>query len=196
MNELNLYCSGRYALIDTFYRHIWLTVDDENAAHQIKKIFWGKVPTIVFDLTQFENYSDGLIDTDVCLDWLIEPAEYSSPLMAPSLTNPVYNDTQTTYSSSMLLNTPNKCPLPRSRQKDLQQEMILYFKFFPLLSIKLEHNISDTEKLFISRIDKIFQTELNISDIKEQIFQFGIDNYAQMPRLAYYILEFYDWKHE
>ena len=84
-DQMHFYSTGRYGLIDSFYRHVWLNLPDESMAHRIRKVFWSKSTMIVFDLTCFDNYSDTTVDSDVSLDWKIQlenrlPMDITTPI--------------------------------------------------------------------------------------------------------------------
>ena len=186
----NLYCTGKYGLVDPYYRHVWLNIQEENIAHCIREIFWAKCPMIVFDLSQFNNYTITTIDSDVSLDWKIGPADYSSPLLSASLSNPTFKNTQTQYSCTILLNEPNHSRLPIERQKELQYQLMLYY--YIIRMIYKDHNSFDAivndNKEWFDEFNKIFQTEICNNSFKEQLYQFAIK--FSNTRYSFIILEF------
>lgn len=170
MNDA-LYFNGRYGIVDPFYRHIWLNTYDEELAHKIRKVFQSKVSTVVFDLTQFKNYSDTAIDSDVCLDWKISPSPYSSPLVGGNHGNPDFEKTQTTHTSDFLVNEPNHSHLPITLQKDLQKQMMIYHRLYSRISpFKI---FSRIDKNLLTDVDKIFQENLQVTDIKKTLYHFA-----------------------
>lgn len=181
-----LYCSGQYALVDPYYRHVWLNIRNEAIAHCIREIFWSKIPLIVFDLSQFDNYIETLIDNSVSLDWKIGP-DYAYSVATASLLNPTLSKTQISYSSTKLINEPNHSPLPVELQKNLQYQLMLcQFMMEPIINLK----DSDIKK----SLSIIFQKELSTDNIIEAIYQLAIkfDNLSW----SRWALEFLDRKYE
>jgi hypothetical protein len=172
--EKVLYCTGRYGVVDHFRRQIWVNVYHEDLAHAIRKVFWAKVPTTVFDLSQFRNYSDSTVDSTVSLDWKIPLAPYSSFMITPTLHNDSFEDTQTTYHSDLLINEPSHSRIPRDRQLDLQQQMIMYFNIMVQArpfqeSITLpDHRVKYHE--ILDQVNQIFKTELSTQVIREKLY--------------------------
>ena len=134
-----LYFTGNYALVDTCYRHIWINIREENVAHYIRTVFRAKAHTAVFDLSQFDNYTDNTVDSECSLNWKISPNDYSSPLLSVSITNQSFNQTQTQHLHNKLINEENHCPIPMEKQLDLQYQMLLYKKFIGLVAVSYTH---------------------------------------------------------
>ena len=193
----NLYCTGKYGLVDPYYRHIWLNVQNENIAHCIRETFWAKAPMIVFDLSQFDNYADNTVDSDVSLNWKIFPTDYNSPLLKASLSNTTFKKTQTQYSCTTLLNETNHSPLAIEKQKDLQYQLMLYNQVITNIVYVNSDSFDvmvNSNKEWFDKLNKIFQTKLYSAIIEEQVYQFAIkfDNL----RWSFIILELLDRRYE
>lgn len=198
MNDV-LYSKGLYAIVDSFYQHIWLTVDDEKVAHYIRKTFQGKAQTWVFDLDTFENYTPTLIDSNNSLDWRVTIPEYDSPYAFANLMNNKFDITQIKQSENILEFALNKCPLPTKRQKDLQDQMILYSIFLKKLIVSYgQHRIKviETDSTFFIEFNKIFQTELDTDTIKENVYQLAINSFNTNCLSSFIILSLLDRRYE
>lgn len=173
--DKTLYCTGRYAVVDSFYRHIWINVYHEDLAHAIRRVFWSKAPTSVFDLTQFVNYSDDTVDSTVSLDWKIPEGGNRSHMIHPSQHNPKFAITHTTHTSDLLINEPNHSPAPPSLRLELQQQMILYFNIL-VRTLEFQASLRDQDhrKRFdamLAQMDAVFQKEQSMADIRSGLYQ-------------------------
>ena len=174
-DHIHFYSTGRYGLIDSFYRHVWLNLTDESLAHRIRKVFWSKSTMIVFDLTCFDNYSDTTVDSDVSLDWKIQTDNHNSMLIGAAVNKIIFDQTQVQYSSTKLVNETNHCPVPLARQKELQLQMMLYIHIFNMLThIHLSHKTNLAQRTLLDKIDEIFQSEIHIAGIKEKLFNHAV----------------------
>lgn len=161
---------GRFALVDAHFRNIWLVLDNQEHAHAIRNVFRGKLSLLVCDLSVFENFESvgHGITSYTCLDWQLPTTDHTL-LITPSMSNPIFDQTQTCYHSpdrASLINEPAKCLLDQDRQRELQDQLLLYNRILEL------NDIFDTKSVeFIDQIDKIFLVEIKISDIIEQLHQ-------------------------
>jgi hypothetical protein len=187
-----LFSSGRYALIDLYYKNVWINVDNENIAHEIRQVFWPKAVTVVFDITCFSNYTETLIDSDVALNWSIEACtDLLSPLTAISLVNPALAQTQKTYTSELLINHANNTLLSKTRQKDLQNQMLFYVWF--LKQIKWNGSEYDeTDKKLFLLVRQIVQTEIHLESIKKELIKLAGGSITGSQCLATTILRCFD----
>jgi hypothetical protein len=161
---------GRFALVDAHFRNIWLVLDNQTHAHAIRNVFRGKLALLVCDLSVFENFESVAhrITSHTCLDWQLPTTDHTL-LITPSMSNPIFDQTQTCYHSpdrASLINEPAKCLLDLTRQLELQDQLLLYNRILEL------NDIFDTKSVeFIDQINKIFLVEIKISDIIEQLHQ-------------------------
>ena len=194
----SLHSNGKYAIVDSFYQHIWMLVDDEKIAHYIRKTFQGKVQTWIFDLTTFENYTPTLIDSNNSLGWKISIPDYDTPYAFANLMDNKFDVTQTKKLANVLESTTNKCPLSLERQKDLQDQMILY----SVLLKKLIGNygpirqVTDIDSQFLIDFNKIFQTEIDTNIIKENVYQLAINSFNTNCLSVFIILSFLGRRYE
>jgi len=154
---------GRFALVDTHFRNIWLVLDNQEHAHTIRNVFRGKLSLLVCDLEVFENFQDhrDQITSHTCSFWQL-PTTSNTILITPSMANPIFGQTQTKYHSLECPNLVNKtasCLLDQNRQLELQDQLLLY------------HRILEE---FIDQVNKIFSIEIHISDIVDQLYQLTI----------------------
>jgi hypothetical protein len=198
--EKVLYCTGRYGVVDAFRRQIWVNIYHEDLAHAIRKTFWAKVPTTVFDLAQFQNYSDTTVDSDVSLDWKIPMAPYSSFMITPTLHCNNFEDTQTTYHSDLLINEPSHSRIPRDRQQDLQQQMILYFNILDqALRFQDAITLPDHHARYhaiLDQFNQIFKTELTLQVIQQKLYDFANCSDRNTYELPWIILKELDCLYE
>jgi hypothetical protein len=168
--NIDLYSTGQYGVVDLYYRNVWINTYSEKIAHEVRRTFWSKASTMVLDLTCFVNYTETLVDSDVALDWKIQHADLLSPVTTISLSNRELEKTQTTYMPNTIVNESNTTMLEKSRQLDLQQQMLFYV--FLLKKIHWDNTeYNKDEQQFIDQIRQIVQTELSLSSIKEKIIK-------------------------
>lgn len=169
---IKTYTTGRYGLIDVFYRHIWINHWSEGMAHFVSRAFWSKASTVVYDLSWFENYSDQSIDYNVCLDWKIPVCQdWRTPVVRLSFKNQKLFNTQTTYESRHLINEPNGCNLDPSQLRELQSQMLLLFSVLECLYYP---HIKEPDLL--DELVQIFATEIRTKDIYDRLYDMASTN--------------------
>jgi hypothetical protein len=184
------YSTGRYGVVDVFYRNIWMNHEDESIAHSVRKAFESKAGLAVYDLSIFDNFSEDppSIDSDCCLEWQID-IESNSSVTKISKVAGVLDKTQTHHSVNILVNLPATSLLSLDRQKELQKQMMLYAHILKETDL---HRLLDKKKIkelqdrllldptvdytqlqfdFYQKLDKIFAKELFINDINYQLRQ-------------------------
>lgn len=161
---------GRFALVDAHFRNIWLNLDDQDRAHAIRNVFRGKLSSLVCDLSVFKNFEEvqHKITSHTCLDWQLPPTNNTS-LITPTLSNPVFDQTQTLYClpDANLINEPAKSLLSQNRQLELQDQMLLYNRILELSDMFDSTSAESVE--FIDQINKIFSVEIHFANIVEQM---------------------------
>jgi len=191
--EKVLYCTGRYGVVDAFRRQIWVNVYHEGLAHAIRKLFWAKVPTTVFDLSQFKNYSDSTVDSECSLNWKIPQAPFSSYMLAPSVHNNDFSETQTTYHSNLLVNEPSHSRIPMELQQDLQQQMILYFNIM-IQALPFQESMTHPDHCekfnrILDQLNQIFRTELSVAVIRKKLYDLANSSDRNTYELPWIILK-------
>ena len=167
------YHTGTYGLIDVAHRGIWINIHDEQVAHQIKKVFNSKLTLLVVDLSTFVNYSDSLIDSEVCLNWTVPHTE-NLILSTHSLNyNNFFTKVQSDYNlTDPLINEPPRLLLSKDCMLELQDQIFLYIILAQICNRYLKSKGVDHSTYlenFIKEHDQIFLTELTISDIEKQL---------------------------
>ena len=166
------YSTGRYGLVDTFYRNIWLNVNNEELAHRIKKTFVSKLRLSVFDLTIFSNYAEQTIDSECCLHWCL-PVSISGQLSTVQhFISPTVNCTQTTYPESQLVEEELEGLYTNQQRLELQNQLLFYKKIIECLP---------SNSILLSAINKVFLVELDTGRIENQLHQIGINNLSLAP---------------
>jgi hypothetical protein len=194
-----LFSNGKFAVVDLFYRHVWVNTDDEDIAHQVRKVFWAKASCAVFDLSWFDDYTENLIDSEVSLFWKIESDHLLSPLTSIHVSYSFDNvATNYTYSSKKLINQPNSSTLSPGRQIELQQQMLLYMEILKVthLHCKSHHENITLSKDFFFEINKIFQTELELDTIKAMLLNLAVDKLDTLVTDSACILRLLDKQYE
>lgn len=170
----------KYGLMDSFYRYLWVIVSDEQNAHYIKKTFWAKTQMAVFDLTQFTNYSTENISNFNSFNYSLDYTSYESALIYPTTTNKAFDITHNTYSSNnLIVQFTSKSPMPDDIRNDLKNQMIFYLECIERIQSKcgrFSENLNKDFDDFFNDFTKIFQVELTLADIQEQVYQFAISN--------------------
>lgn len=171
VDKVRTYSTGRYGLVDLYYRHIWLNHWNEAIVHQVSRAFWTKATTVVFDLSWFDNYSDQDIDTDVCLNWKIPVCtDLESLILKLSLKNTVLFNTQTQYESKTLLNEPTACNLTPQQQLNLQQQMLLMVSVLESTHLCCDEYSTPQREVLLTDIGNIFLTEISLDEIHKQLY--------------------------
>lgn len=190
--EIKTYSTGRYGLVDVFYRHIWINHWSEPDLHFVSRAFWPKAATTVFDLKFFENFSESTVDTEVSLDWKIPVCQdWKSHLTRLSFKNVDLFATQTKYESSQLVNEPTACNLTHQRQRDLQNQMLLLLSVLDCISYRQKfyhpHPDEVAHQKLLHDLKQIFLTEIDNDLIHEKLYELasaGItgpdDSYAKI----------------
>jgi hypothetical protein len=202
MTKYKTYNCGRYALVDIFYKNIWLNISDENIAHQIRKTFLSKVGLVVYDLEFFKNWRETppTLDSDCCLNWKLS-ASTNERLVDQNLSNLTLSKTQRWHESDLLINQPAKTLLTVDRQLELQSQMILYKDL--LQKTNLHITIPNSDKLsqltdpvkqedlrkqLFEEIEIIFCTEIHMESLEEKLYEFVNRNIDEDPKTSITIL--------
>jgi hypothetical protein len=173
------YCCGPYALVDSYYRGIWLTVDDEELAHDMRTVFISKIPFLVFDLTSFANFdlAQNTVDSTVCFNWQLPPTS-DQYFISPNLYNSIFERTltQKDYTDQTnLINLPDNSPLSEAMRYDLQNQLFFYkelTQFFQWLAVRRQedgHKYRKDQQPFVDLVKGIFQVELTTQNIEQQL---------------------------
>lgn len=188
-SSIKTYSTGRYGLVDMFYRHIWINHWNEQDMHFVSRAFWPKATTIVFDLECFENFSESTVDTNVSLNWKIQVCQdWRSHLTRMSLKNVGLFSTQTEYESLQLINEPTACNLTYQRQRDLQNQMLLLLSVLDCIEYRKNFLHPDlVTQTLLDNLKQIFLTEIDTDLIHEKLYRLasaGIsgpnDSYAKI----------------
>jgi hypothetical protein len=163
------YSTGRYGLVDTSHRNIWLNVDSEQLAHNIKKTFVSKVRLSVFDLSIFSNYSDQMIDSECCLHWHLPLSVTGQLSTVQHFVSPVVECTQTHYPESQLVEELPGGLYTDQLRLELQNQLLFYKKIVDCLP---------ATSVLWPDIDKIFLVELTTTDIENRLHQLSVSNLA------------------
>ena len=185
MRKYYHYSTGRYALVDVYYRNIWLNLTDEMVAHEIRTAFLSKAGMIVYDLTYFKNWTESTVDSDCCLGWKI-PLTTNENATALTLSNRSMFETQKQHISDLLINEPAMSLLTCNRQIELQHQMMLYKKLLEetklLKDLPLEdswwradyHSDPNTlRKELLTELHNIFATEIHIEELEKELYQYA-----------------------
>ena len=192
MDQL-LYSTGRYGLVDIFYRKIWINTWCESVAHELRRVFRNHVCTIVIDLSRYENYKDDVVDSEVCLDWRIPRIPDSDPILSIYVKNHEHDRT-IEHLSGTLVNEKVETILDRDQQNQLQQIMLFYLHLRILI---MHHDDKDGRDLWYRRaIDYIFQTETDLDSVKQRLYKLATDNLEDFFVQGRQILEVLDRLYE
>ena len=187
------FSNGRYALVDVLYKNIWFNTHNKDLCYNIQRVFSSKIQTSVFDLTIFPEYSDALIDSLVCLNWQIIDVNTIPLNVALKINRSSPESYQTSILNSQLVNIPNEYPLSENRCKELQYQIYCYHhiieKFKGIQSTDIDVDI-------IASLNKIFQSEIHIHVIKNEIYQLAEQYLKTYPLLAGKLLAFLNKNYE
>jgi hypothetical protein len=71
-----------------------------------------------------------------------------------------------THQGGKLINIKPEYPLPVERQHDLQQQMLLYKAIMDWT----HKTLTPDDLMIVSKVEQIFQTEINLNDISQELF--------------------------
>jgi hypothetical protein len=185
MSKYYHYTTGRYALVDVYYRNIWINLHDEVIAHEIKSVFLPKTITVVYDLSTFHGWHDSLVDSECCLDWKLSPADKISASSA-SLNSLYLHSTQKLNNDIHLINEKTTDLLTNDRRLELQMQMLMYKRILEItkLHIPIPYNpdswfnndLVDPNILrheHYAEIYNIFSAEIHAEEIEKKLYQFA-----------------------
>lgn len=173
--------NGPYGLVDIAHRGIWINLGEEQLVHRIKQVFNSKITSVVVDLSTFVNYSENLIDSEVCLDWTV-PYTKKLLLSSHSLNYHDFKKTQSDYNLvDPLINTPPNILLSKDQQLELQDQIFFYIKL-SRFDTQFSEDLLATK--FIKMRDHIFLTEIAISDIEEKLYNLCDQYFSVAPMVA------------
>lgn len=187
MDTKNLYSTGRYGVVDVYYRRIWVNTWSETLAHDLRRTFMSHTLTAVVDLGCFGNYRDDIIDSNVCLDWKIPYMEHDDPAVYIWHSNLAHDETLSHLSGS-LINEPTITLLDQTQTTHLQ-EMMLFYLYFMNEFTKV--NIDDLDQ-HLRIVNDIFRTEIDLGRIKERIHEYAEKNFVKsfgFSRKTLFVLE-------
>jgi len=186
---VDFFSNGRYALVDAYYRNIWYNTYDHTIAHSIRQTFWPKIQMLVFDLETFPEFTETLVDSNVCFDWQI--INNNKCIMVGKLIkdSDYINKTYSYQDADVkLLNQPVvDHPLSLERRKDIQYQIYMYYH---LLGRLVYAKISVVDDEFISELNKIFQIEIHTEVIQNKLYQLAEKYLKISPLLSGVILYF------
>lgn len=173
------YCNGPYALVDSYYNGIWMTIQNESLAHNMRKIFVSKIPFLVFDLRSFDNFDadQNTVDSSVCFAWQV-PKTHNEHMVSPNLYDPVFEKTlvRSDYTDqTSLINQPDSSPLGETSRWDLQDQLFLYKNLWQLFHA--EHIVGwfesnkhqKDQKDFFELVQEHFKIELTTENIEKKL---------------------------
>jgi hypothetical protein len=200
MSEYRRYYSGKYALVDKKRRNIWLNLDNESLAHDICRVFVSKLSLFVFDLTIFNNYNDQLIDSECCLDWQIPPLDRVE-LVSSSVFEYDALPTVTHHPNPVLVNQPSDSLLEPNRQKELQEQIMLYIQLRGLadqdaLLPMQRYDPRPVLSNYLHMLDQCFMTEIHVEDIKSQLINQCQQCLDSDHALNFHVLSFFNRLYE
>lgn len=168
---------SRYALINVSDRRVWLLLDDLNQAHTLRQLFWSKLALAVFDIQGCTNRHQIGLDNLCCLQWQV-------PLDTMKQTGLFGRIIDGAFSGNHVLQTDleenhdmGKTIIDRSRMLDVQYQMMLALKLLPYCQA---HIVSD--------INKIFTTNIFLSDIEQQLIEYAWQHLLSEKNLSAQII--------
>ena len=156
--------TGPYGLVDAYQRTIWLNLDSEEYALDIKKTFESKVSLLVVDLRKFSNFDSAIINSRTCMSW-------QSPIDVSDI--PVIDfDFKTSLEildPNLLVHCASTFLTSDDRISELQDQILLFLHILTLYSLVKHHDMSSLNKQYIDEIKKIFLVEIHLSEIENKL---------------------------
>jgi hypothetical protein len=152
---------SRYALIDGYTQRVWLMLDDVEMLKRIQRLFFSKVPLILVDISNLENYTPELIDNSVCLDWQLTGPDLGM-LDEDVFSNSVSAKIFCFDRRHKFVDFTQPTPLHNDRAMDLQRQMMMFYQI--VRSVRTPH-LDKT----VDTISKSFLVNLTVSDIENSL---------------------------
>ena len=191
--KFEFFSTGQYALVDIFYRNIWFNTYDEKICHDIRRVFQSKMGMLVFDLASFSNYSEGLIDSLVGLNWQVinnDMERIKNILKDSSITDKTHRCIDNNF---RLVNQPVDNLLSDTRCQEIQYQIYAYKQIAEQFKITQDPaNAAD----IITELDQIFQTEIHMDTIESKVYRVAEEYLNISPLLAGKILHFLNKNYE
>ena len=191
--KFEFFSTGQYALVDIFYRNIWFNTYDENLCHDIRRVFQSKMGMLVFDLASFSNYSEGLIDSLVCLNWQVinnDMERIKNILKDSSITDKTHRCIDNSF---RLVNEPVDNLLSDTRCQEIQYQIYAYKQIIEQFKITQD---PATAANIITELDQIFQTEIHTDTIESKVYRLAEEYLNISPLLSGKILTFLNKNYE
>ena len=191
--KFEFFSTGQYALVDIFYRNIWFNTYDEKICHDIRRVFQSKMGMLVFDLASFSNYSEGLIDSLVCLNWQVinnDMERIKNILKDSSITDKTHRCIDNSF---RLVNEPVDNLLSDTRCQEIQYQIYAYKQIIEQFKITQD---PDNATDIITELDQIFQTEIHMDTINSKVYQLAEKYLNISPLLSGKILTFMNKNYE
>jgi uncharacterized tellurite resistance protein B-like protein len=191
--KFEFFSTGQYALVDIFYRNIWFNTYDEKICHDIRRVFQSKMGMLVFDLASFSNYSEGLIDSLVCLNWQVinnDMERIKNILKDSSITDKTHCCIDNNF---QLTNQPVDNLLSDTRCQEIQYQIYAYYRIVE--QFKITHDSNNAADI-ITELDQIFQTEIHMDTIESKVYRLAEEYLNISPLLSGKILTFLNKNYE
>lgn len=156
---------SRYALINMSDRRVWLLLDNLDLAHALRQLFVSKLALAVFDIQGCTNRNQIGLDNLCCLQWQVPPDVILQNGLFRVILNGAFNGNHVLQHDLEQNHDIGKSIIDRSRMHDVQYQMMLALKLLPLCSA---HVMPD--------IKKIFETNLSLEDLEQQLIQYAWQN--------------------
>ena len=153
---------SKYALINVSDRRVWLSLNDINLAHTLRKLFWSKLALAVFDIQGCTNRHQIGLDNLCCLQWQVSLDTTKQNGLFGTMIDGAFNDNYVLQDDLEENHDMGKTILDRSRMLDVQYQMMLALKLLPYCQA---HVVPD--------INKIFTTNIFLSDIEQQLTDYA-----------------------
>jgi uncharacterized tellurite resistance protein B-like protein len=148
---------------------------------------------LVFDLASFSNYSEGLIDSLVGLNWQVinnDMERIKNILKDSSITDKTHRCIDNNF---RLVNQPVDNLLSDTRCQEIQYQIYAYKQIAEQFKITQDPaNAAD----IITELDQIFQTEIHMDTIESKVYRVAEEYLNISPLLAGKILHFLNKNYE
>jgi uncharacterized tellurite resistance protein B-like protein len=148
---------------------------------------------LVFDLASFPNYSEGLIDSLVCLNWRVvnNDMERIKNILKDSS---IFNKTHCCIDNNFQLdNQPVDNLLSDTRCQEIQYQIYAYYRIVE--QFKITHDSNNAADI-IAELDQIFQTEIHMDTIESKVYRLAEEYLNISPLLSGKILTFLNKNYE
>jgi hypothetical protein len=195
MINLDNFCThGNWAVVDSFSRSIWITVQNETLCDIISNTMMSKCNSLSIDISKAKNWESNLIDSTVSLYWSLEKdLKYTHQgLIKPSMTiDKLKLQNNHSANNLLLLNETFDQPLNFEQRQELQNQILSFsyvIKHLWAETFSYGKEISYENIDFYQQVVDVYAIELTRLEIEKKLVDICYSNMNDYPKLSLNLL--------